>query len=295
LSDSASESPSLVEDLCRQFAESIPRRLPEPQSGEPLARLLAELLQAEVDEESARELVERVRVRSAPDDLDDFARLKVRLARLVEREIACAGPIRPSNSQRVVAFVGPTGVGKTTTIAKLAADFHLRENKRVGLVTVDTYRVAAVDQLRTYAEIIDLPMEVVANGRDMRTALAKLSDMDLILMDTAGHSPADEGKLQELRNMLQDSQAHEVHLVVSGAASISSLEFAISRFTAVGATRLVVTKLDETTGWGHVWPILRGGKLPLSYMTHGQKVPDDIAPADARQLARQLLRMDGGR
>ncbi len=101
--------------------------------------------------------------------------------------------------RRLVALVGPTGVGKTTTIAKLAANFHLREHRRVGLITVDTYRIAAVEQLRTYADIIDLPMEVVSTPREMRQAVERLSDLDLILMDTAGRSPRDEVKIQELR------------------------------------------------------------------------------------------------
>ena len=103
---------------------------------------------------------------------------------------------------RVVALVGPTGVGKTTTIAKLAANYRLREKRRVGLITVDTYRVAAVEQLRTYADIIDLPMEVVATPREMREAVARMSHLDLVLMDTAGRSPRDEVKIQELKSML---------------------------------------------------------------------------------------------
>ena len=117
----------------------------------------------------------------------------------------------------MVALVGPTGVGKTTTIAKLAATFRLREKRKVGLITVDTYRIAAVEQLRTYADIIDLPMAVVSTPREMREAVAGMGQLDLILMDTAGRSPRDEVKIQELKSMLVEAEADEVHLVASAS------------------------------------------------------------------------------
>src|SRR6185369_7670036 len=121
-----------------------------------------------------------------------------RVAEYLESEISVSGPIQTeANKCRLVALVGPTGVGKTTTIAKLAANFRLREKRRVGLITVDTYRVAAVEQLRTYADIIDLPMQVVSTPREMRDAVNSLSSLDLVLLDTAGRSPHDEVKIQE--------------------------------------------------------------------------------------------------
>ena len=141
------------------------------------------------------------------------------MAEYLEAEISVSGPIMTeANKCRVVALVGPTGVGKTTTIAKLAANYRLREKRRVGLITVDTYRVAAVEQLRTYADIIDLPMEVVATPREMREAVARMSHLDLVLMDTAGRSPRDEVRIQELKSMLSEAEPDEVHLVLSSAA-----------------------------------------------------------------------------
>ena len=129
------------------------------------------------------------------------------------------GPIQVSAGEgRVVALVGPTGVGKTTTIAKLAANFRLRENRKVGLITVDTYRIAAVEQLRTYADIIDLPMEVVRTPREMREAVARMRSLDLVLMDTAGRSPRDEVNIQELKSILAEAKPAEVHLVLSASA-----------------------------------------------------------------------------
>ncbi|MGE0759662.1 MAG: flagellar biosynthesis protein FlhF [Pirellulaceae bacterium] len=278
--------------------ETPPRwtsRRPSAAPSQAALQLFADLTDGDMDEQSARELIDRVLSRTSPDEYGDYLRLRTRLARLVEAELLCTGPIRvPPGGRRVVACVGPTGVGKTTTIAKLAASFHLHDQRRVGLVTMDTYRVAAVDQLRTYADIIDLPMEVVANPREMRQALAKLADFELILIDTSGHSPTDERKMQELGQLLQEARADEVQLVVSSVASLSSLQHSLVKFGAIGATHLVVTKLDEALGLGHLWPILRAARLPLTYITTGQNVPDDFAPAEARKLARRLVNMDGG-
>jgi flagellar biosynthesis protein FlhF len=192
-----------------------------------------------------------------------------------------------------VALVGPTGVGKTTTIAKLAANYRLREKQRVGLITVDTYRIAAVEQLRTYADIIDLPMEIVSTPREMHQAVARMADLDLILMDTAGRSPRDEVKIQELKSLLGEAAPDEVHLVLSSVASAASLVKTAEQFAAVGTTSLVLTKLDEAASLGNLLTLVRGSGLPLSYLTHGQNVPDDIAAADSRKLARAILGLEG--
>ena len=286
---------SLVENLCRQRQQE-PAAESAAEMPESLFRLFTDLIEAEVGEDLARELVDRVRGGSQGHDLDDPVLLKARVARLIESEIATSGPLRVNPAQRrLVALVGPTGVGKTTTIAKLAANFHLREHRRVGLITVDTYRIAAVEQLRTYADIIDLPMEVVSTPREMRQAVERLHDLDLILMDTAGRSPRDEVKLQELKSMLAEARADEVHLVLSSVSGTASLKQAAARFAKVGTTNLVLTKLDEAHGLGNLLPLLRSCRLPLSYVTDGQNVPDDIAPADNRRLARIVLGMESDR
>ena len=255
--------------------------------------LFTDLIEADVSEELARELVERLRSESPTDDFSDEMLAKARIARMVEEEIRVTGPIRMQpGKRRLVALVGPTGVGKTTTIAKLAANFRLKEKRRVGLITVDTYRIAAVEQLRTYADIIDLPMEVVSTPREMREAVARMNDLELILMDTAGRSPRDEVKIQELKSMLTEAGADEVHLVLSSTAGAASLVRTAEQFADVGTTALVLTKLDEVSGLGNLLPLLRSSKLPLSYVTDGQNVPDDIEPADSRRLARMVLGME---
>jgi flagellar biosynthesis protein FlhF len=194
--------------------------------------------------------------------------------------------------RRLVALVGPTGVGKTTTIAKLAANFRLRDKRNVGLITVDTYRIAAVEQLRTYADIIDLPMRVVSTPVEMRDAVASMADLDLVLLDTAGRSPKDEDQLHELRAFLSEAEVDEIHLVLSSVASAATLSRTAERFAEVGTSALILTKLDEASGLGSLLPLLRTCKLPLSYLTNGQNVPDDIAPAERRKLARFVLGME---
>jgi flagellar biosynthesis protein FlhF len=261
---------------------------------EAVFRVFAELVDAEVPESVAREMIANVRGLHGENDISDGGLLRQRLLRFVEDELNICGPIRVTpGSRRVVALVGPTGVGKTTTIAKLAANFRLRDRHKVGLITVDTYRIAAVEQLRTYADIIDLPMEVVSTPREMREAVCRLSHLDLILMDTAGRSPRDELKLQELKTMLSEAAADEVHLVLSATAGAQALSKTARHFADVGTTALILTKLDETTGLGNLLPLLRGCDLPMSYVTNGQNVPNDIQSADREKLAAGMLNMDG--
>jgi flagellar biosynthesis protein FlhF len=276
---------SIVEGLAQQSRLDGRAELPEE-----FFQLYTELLEAEIGEELARELVERVRSQATDAEAFDSAALKTRLLRVIESEFRHTGPIQVTpGKRRVCALVGPTGVGKTTTIAKLAANFRLRERRKVGLITVDTYRIAAVEQLRTYADIIELPMKVVATPREMRDALADFADLDLVLIDTAGRSPRDEVRIQELQTFLNEAQADEVHLVLSAVSSAATLVRTAEKFAKVGCTALVVTKLDEAMSLGNLLPLARNSGLPVSYVTNGQSVPDDIAAAESRKLARWTL------
>lgn len=278
---------SMLRELYRRSQRDDTAKLPEL-----LFHLFTDLIEADIDEEYARELVERLRAEASGSELSDPVLVRTNVVRLIEQQIAVTGGIEVRPGQRrLVALVGPTGVGKTTTIAKLAANFRLRDKRSVGLITVDTYRIAAVEQLRTYADIIDLPMEVVSTPREMRDAVRRLERLDLVLMDTAGRSPKDEIKIQELRAFLSEARADEVHLVLSSGSSARCLEQTARQFATVGTTALILTKLDETTALGNLLPLLRTSSLPLSYVTNGQNVPDDIETATADRLARLILGM----
>lgn len=247
-----------------------------------------ELLAAEFSPEAARELVARALVDVADDD--DPAVRRACLARVLEQDLKTTGPLSVvAGRRRIVALVGPTGVGKTTTIAKLAANYRLREHRRVGLITVDTYRIAAVEQLRTYADIIDLPMEVVSTPREMGQAVQRFADLELVLIDTAGRSPCDEVRVHELRALLHESHADDVQLVLSAGTNVRQLEQAAERFAVAGVTAILLTKLDESPALGNLYPWLRACPLPLSYLTNGQNVPQDIEPADRKTFAKRLL------
>ncbi|MHC4400069.1 MAG: flagellar biosynthesis protein FlhF [Planctomycetota bacterium] len=283
-----SDLQQMLQELCRRSHTGTAQDLPES-----LFRLFTDLIDADLSEEVARELVERVRTEAPGSELADPVLVRARIARMIENDISIAGPIAiHPGKRRLVALVGPTGVGKTTTIAKLAANYRLKEKRNVGLITVDTYRIAAVEQLRTYAEIIDLPMQVVSTPREMREAVRRLEGLDLVLMDTAGRSPRDEIKIQELKALLTEANTDEVHLVLSGVAGSRTLGQTAARFAAVGTTALILTKLDEATGLGNLLPLLRTSGLPLSYLTNGQNVPDDIETAAGRRLARLILGME---
>ena len=254
--------------------------------------IYSQLLEAEVPEVLSRRLVRYVAERLEEDPGRAHRPDLIREA-LQEAVEACV-PVAPQitalpGTRRVIALVGPTGVGKTTTIAKLAANFKLVHGYRPGLLTVDTYRIAAVEQLRTYAEIIDIPLAVANSPGEMRQAIDELGDVDIVLIDTAGRSPRDEVKIRELADFLLEAKPDEVHLVLSAVASEKSLRATVERFAAVHADRLILTKLDEAEGLGGVLAVLGQADRPVSYLTTGQAVPDDIEPADRGRLARLIL------
>ncbi|WP_339744432.1 flagellar biosynthesis protein FlhF [uncultured Rubinisphaera sp.] len=276
---------AMVEQLTTQVRNGMSSDIPPE-----LFSLFTELIDAEVEESVARELIGRLKQRCGVNELSDSQGLRRQLFAMIESSIQCRGPIETKpGQQKIVAMVGPTGVGKTTTIAKLAANFRLRDNVRMGLITVDTYRIAAVDQLRTYAEIIDLPMKVVSTAVEMKQAVAEFAGMDLILIDTAGRSPRDEVKLQELKAVLGDIVVDDVHLVLSATTGYRHLRTTAEQFKSVGLTSVILTKLDEAPSLGAILNITSKLGLPLSYLTTGQNVPKDIEPAQPTRATRLIL------
>ena len=215
-------------------------------------------------------------------------------SRLRERLVAhfqdVAGiAVRPAYC-KVVALIGPTGVGKTTTVAKLAANFALREKYRVALVTADTYRIAAVEQLKTYADLIGIAIDVVYTPQEMRSALYRHQDKQLVLIDTAGRSPSNQPQLAELEALLAVDDNIEKHLVLSATTKFTDCLEAVQRFQPSKPQKYLFTKLDEASNLGTLFNLMFHAPKTLSYITTGQNVPDDIELADPNRLTTLMLR-----
>ncbi len=208
---------------------------------------------------------------------------------LMTQRIACSGAITLTPGKtKVVALIGPTGVGKTTTVAKLAAHFALVAKKRVALLTVDTYRIAAVEQLKTYAQIIDVPVRVVYNPSEIGPALQEFAGYDLVLIDTAGRSHKNAMQLRELKAIV-DAVPCETHLLISASTKQRDMLDHIERFQKVRVDRLIFSKLDETVTYGTLFATAALARVPVSYVTTGQRVPEDIEVATASKLSGLAL------
>jgi flagellar biosynthesis protein FlhF len=281
-----SQLKSLVKDLVKET-----RAAQEPQVPEQLFEHYLQLIQNQVAEELAKDIIKAMHKEIRPEYLSQAQYVREKLAEHIEKMIPTTGPIlrKKTVGPHVVALIGPTGVGKTTTLAKLAANLKLHEKRRVGLITLDTYRIAAVDQLKKYADIIGSPLKVVGNADELREAMAGMSTMDFVLIDTAGRSPRDVMKLNELRGLLQVIVPDEVHLVISGTASQSCVELAVERFSEVRVDKIIFTKLDEAANVGVVLNVIQKVNKSLSYVTTGQDVPDDIEVGHGRNLAKMIL------
>jgi flagellar biosynthesis protein FlhF len=283
---------SMVKDLV-----TVVRQKQSPQVPEELFDHYMQLIDNQVAEEIATELIKTVREQLRPEQLTQPGMVNAKIAELLERLIPIAGPIlrTKTSGPHVVALIGPTGVGKTTTLAKLAANLKLREQKRVGLITLDTFRIAAIDQLGKYAEILRCEIRAVNSPDELRKAIAAMSDNDYILIDTAGRSPKDTMKLNELKCFLEAAGPNgpdEVHLVLSSTVSQPCVDLAIARFSEVRCDKIIFTKLDEAAHVGVILNVVRKVNKSLSYVTTGQEVPNDIEVGKGRELARRILGTD---
>ncbi|HYE08906.1 MAG TPA: flagellar biosynthesis protein FlhF [Patescibacteria group bacterium] len=198
-------------------------------------------------------------------------------------------PFSFTRDKKVIIVIGPTGVGKTTTIAKLAANMVLTEKKKVGLITSDTYRIAAVEQLKTYSEIIGVPLSIIYTPAEILNAIETYNNKDLILVDTAGRSHKDKYQLMELKTLIKSSIDFEVYLVMSATTKFSDCIEIIKSYSFLDDYKLLFTKLDETSAFGVILNVAYITKKPISYITTGQSVPDDIEIADNSKIINCLL------
>lgn len=197
---------------------------------------------------------------------------------------------RSSFNKKYNVFVGPTGVGKTTTLAKIASSLSIKENKRIGFLTLDTYRISAVEQLKTYAEILNCPLEVAYDKNDIKDSLQRLDTRDTIFIDTAGRSHKNKKHMAELKDMLSTIEDKEVFLVIGANFNKEDISEILSNYSFIENYHLIVTKLDETSRLGLIFDIMNDAGKSISYTTFGQNVPDDIEIFDLKGFINEFLR-----
>ncbi len=199
------------------------------------------------------------------------------------------GPKVTGEGPTVIALVGPTGVGKTTTVAKLASEALLKRNLKVGLINLDSYKVAAFDQLGTYAKILNTPFRSAGTAEELRTAIGEFRGLDVVLIDTTGRSQRDPSSLKEMQDILGSVPNIKTHLVLAVTTRDNELYDMANRFGAFKPEGLIVSKLDEATIYGAIYNVALKAKLPLSYFTTGQRVPEDIEEASQERVAALVM------
>ena len=224
------------------------------------------------------------RVNIMEDDRDEEEKLKEVVTSMIK--------VEDKVLENIVVLVGPTGVGKTTTIAKLAGKLSLIEKKKVGLITIDTYRIGAVEQLKTYADIMNIPFQVVFTIKDMGKAIENMSDCDVILIDTTGRSSKNRMQISELRAFIDKVNTDNIHLVISCTTKNRDIDVIVEGYKELNYNNVIITKLDETSTYGSILNILQAAKKPISFVTTGQNVPEDIKVMNTEELVKLVLGED---
>jgi flagellar biosynthesis protein FlhF len=250
-----------------------------------------QLILNEVDEKYANQIISEIEGTFKKDSSMDNI-----LSSIYQKIVLKLGQPRTisinHNTPKYVFFIGPTGVGKTTTIAKIASKFKVEEKAKVALLTSDTYRIAAVEQLRTYANILGIPLKVVYNVNEMEQARNEFADYDVIFVDTAGRSHKNKNQRDDIEGLIKSipENEREIYLVLSATTKYRDLISITEAYSEMTGYNLIFTKLDETNSVGNLFNIRMLTNAPLSYATFGQDVPDDIDRIDPQSIAKQLLR-----
>ncbi|MBT3511402.1 MAG: AAA family ATPase [Nitrospina sp.] len=237
------------------------------------------LVEGGLDEKLASKILKKALEQNSEQSADSHNE-SLKVMNLMKRVLPCKGEIDLNiNGPKIVAFVGPTGVGKTTTVAKIAAEYALRRGKKVAIVSLDTYRLGAVDQLRIYGEIMEVPVEVAGGKEELRQIIANHKDKDLILIDTTGRSHQDKDYSRQLKEVFDAVGGVETHLVLSVTAQEKLFTATYHQFSSMGVDRVLFTKLDEGLNFGSLFNFSVRNRLPISYFTSGQQVPEDLEVA----------------
>ena len=270
------------------------RQVVNPEGLQFIKMLYRTLLENEVNEKYVNQILDEAeKVMHSGSSVDAILSnvYQKMILKLGQPDTICVSGKKP----RIIFFVGPTGVGKTTTIAKIASKYKLEMGMKIAFLTADTYRIAATEQLRVYANILDAPMSIIYSAEEMNAAIERVSEYDLIFVDTAGFSHKNDEQCNDMKKMLAGLDAayeREVYLVVSATTKYKDLLEIADRYKEIADYKLIFTKLDETEAYGNIYNIKMYSGAPLSYMTNGQNVPDDIEEFNTQKIVKQLL---GGR
>lgn len=245
------------------------------------------LLGQEISEDVAGNMIERLLEKGA--SLDDLAEVENLLRLELYESMKQKKFGKPAYDKKFIHLVGPTGVGKTTTLAKLAADAALNHQLKVGFITTDTYRIAAIDQLKTYAKILDIPLEVAYSMEDYKKAKERFQDFDLVLVDTAGRNFRDSSFIHELQKMIDFDEESDNFLVLGLTSKFADMSEILEQFNDIPIHQLIFTKADETARKGNAVNMVLTHDVGVAYLTDGQNVPDDIKTASAMGLAREIM------
>lgn len=297
---------SILEEKLDSLHELLEQQLQKPEEGketEPdeeekpdemerfMKLLYNTMIDNEVSETYANQIIDEIEKMNKPGMPFDYAlsnvyqKMILKFGKPIEVECAAKGP-------KVIYFVGPTGVGKTTTIAKIASKFSVEGGKKVALLTADTYRIAAAEQLRTYANILEVPFRIIYSTEEVEQALKEFHDYDFIMVDTAGHSHHNEAQKETMKSFLKcvdDQVEKEVFLVLSATTKYRDLLSIVDAYMDITEFKLIFTKLDETTTVGNILNIKLHTGSEVSYVTYGQNVPDDIEQFNPQKTVKQLL------
>src|SRR5712692_6786313 len=255
-----------------------------------LVNVYQRLIDQELAEDLAQDIILKVNNELGSNGVTNYDLVREYVRRHIQELITVTGPPRlMTGKTKSIFLIGPTGVGKTTTLAKLAANYSLVEHKRVALVTIDTFRVAAIPQLRTYADIIGVPLEVVYTASDLADALGRFGDRELVLIDTPGGSPRNAKQLEVLKEYLDSVEMKDVYLTVASPTRYRDMVDVYNRFSICRIDGLLCTKIDETDRFGPLVNLLNETRARLTYLTTGQNVPQDIELADSVKMAELLL------
>lgn len=297
-----SSTPDVIKDMkaeigiLKGYIQELVRGVEDEQIeglSDPLVLLRRRLASEGIDMTLSSRLVKVLNNKLTEDQKNNIGQINRYGLELLQKQVKTTGPVyKPQEGQKIVVFVGPTGVGKTTTIAKIAAKYTLMDKKKVALITFDTFRIGAIEQLKIYAKIIGLPVDVVLSPPELHRVIEKRRDSELILIDTAGRSHKDKIYINEIKELFSQKTALDCHLLLSATSSDSVLTEIINRFSDIPIHGLLFTKLDEAARYGSIFNTMIRAQKPLSYFTTGQRVPEDIELAVPERLCRLMLGMD---